>query len=257
MRHISYILPLLLASSAVLAQSDGVMILKSDQPYVSPFDKTPTGRPAPAAMAPPAAELEVFPRGEGVNVEVREIEKKKTQTRAQAFVDKTQSKPVVVRKGEVRRSEPARAVVKKEEPKPVVSAKVELKPAPIKAEASIIPPKDAQNPKAELAPPPALAVKETGLTSFSKGTPVVALPSVTAPAAVIDAPAMVTQTEASVPTMDTSSNESMFPTWILKAIMFFAIGGLLMLGTWYWIKHQALYGDPAFHDPWFRPIKNR
>ena len=285
MRRIPLLLPLLLASSAVLAQNEGVMIFKSEQPYVSPFDKAPSGRPAPAAtLFPPAAEPEAAPHGEAVNVEVREMEKQETQKRAQAFVSKTQPKPAPVRKADARKAEEPRAVVKREEPKaaPVVKreepkqapvAKTELKAAPVKTEpkveASIIPPKEAQNPKAELAPPPALAVKENGLTSFGKETPAASAPVTVEPAkpSVSSASsipaAATTASEPTTPALtlnentDVAQNEGVFPGWLLKAIMFFIIGGLLMLGGWYWIKRQALYGDPAFQDPWFRPVKSR
>lgn len=277
MRRIPLLLSLLLASSTVLAQSEGVMVFKSEQPYVSPFDKTPTGRPAPAAtLFPPAAEAETTPQGEAVSVEVREMEKQETQKRAQAFVAKPQQKPVQPRKAEpVRKAEEPRAVARKEEPKAAPVAKTELKPAPVKTEAkveaSIIPPKEAQNPKAELAPPPAaLAVKENGLTSFSKEPPAaVAAPSVSVAPKVVEAAAAVpaaaatTVSESTAPALVLNEHpvetqeEGVFPAWLLKSIMFFIIGGLLMLGGWYWIKRQALYGDPAFQDPWFRPVKSR
>ena len=75
MRRAPLFLGLLLASSAVLAQDDGVLIFKSEQPYVSPFDKTPSGRPAaPAAALFPPHEAEA-PRGEKVEMPVQEMEK--------------------------------------------------------------------------------------------------------------------------------------------------------------------------------------
>lgn len=266
MRRTPLVLSLLLASSAVFAQTDGVMIFKSEQPYVSPFDKTPSGRPTPAASlfsSTPPVEAEATPHGEAVNVEVREVEKQETQKRAQAFIAKPQAKQAVpVRKAEsARKAEEPRVAVKKEAPKAVVVATpAESKPAPAKVEASVIPPKDAQNPKAELAPPPAaLAVKENGLTSFGneKAAPVASSVAAAATTAVITPEQVVVEAPVVLDETNTTQNDGFFPGWLLKAVLFFILGGLAMAGGWYWVKRQALYGDPAFHDPWFRPVKSR
>ena len=261
MRRAPLFLGLLLASSAVLAQDDGVLIFKSEQPYVSPFDKAPSGRPAaPAAALFPPHEAEA-PRGEKVEMPVQEMEKtapvvKPVQRapvrRAEPPRKKENTKPFVAK------AEPAKAVVLKDAP-------ADAKVAPVKSDsniaASVIPPQTAQNPKPELAPPPTSAVKENGLTSFGKvapaaSTPAMSIPTQIGPTAVVSAE--VTQLEKIEEPVNAVATESTgIPTWVLKAFLFFIIGGLLMAGAWYWIKRQALYGDPAFQDPWFHPIKGR
>ena len=296
MRRIPLLLSLLLASSAVLAQNQGVMILKSEQPYVSPFDKAPPGGRAPPVIAVlPAVQVETALQGEPINIEVREIERQETEKRAQAFVASKPPQRAPIRKVEpARKKEDTRVVVKKDEPKaavkpvlavkdelkmeakPVLAVKEELKTEakPVlavkeelktkaKVEASVIPPKNAQNAKAELTlPPPALVVKENKLTSFSKESPLVAV-ALTAPvvASTIVRSEEVSTAKAaiSVPdaTNDMRETDNFFPLWLLKAVMFFMIGGFLMSGGWYWLKRQALYGDPAFQDPWFRPVRAR
>ena len=296
MRRIPLLLSLLLASSAVLAQNQGVMILKSEQPYVSPFDKAPPGGRAPPVIAVlPAVQVETALQGEPINIEVREIERQETEKRAQAFVASKPPQRAPIRKVEpARKKEDTRVVVKKDEPKaavkpvlavkdelkmeakPVLAVKEELKTEakPVlavkeelktkaKVEASVIPPKNAQNAKAELTlPPPALVVKENKLTSFSKESPLVAV-ALIAPvgASTIARSEEVPTAKAaiSVPdaTNDMRETDNFFPLWLLKAVMFFMIGGFLMSGGWYWLKRQALYGDPAFQDPWFRPVRAR
>ena len=261
MRRAPFFLGLLLASSAVLAQEDGVLIFKSEQPYVSPFDKAPSGRPAaPAAALFPPHEAEA-PRGEKVEMPVQEMEKtapvvKPVQRapvrRAEPPRKKENTKPFVAK------AEPAKAVVLKDAP-------ADAKVAPVKSDsniaASVIPPQTAQNPKPELAPPPTSAVKENGLTRFGKvapaaSTPAMSIPTQIGPTAVVSAE--VTQLEKIEEPVNAVATESTgIPTWVLKAFLFFIIGGLLMAGAWYWIKRQALYGDPAFQDPWFHPIKGR
>ena len=67
-------------------------------------------------------------------------------------------------------------------------------------------------------------------------------------------------------TVDTSPkelvNESTMPQdapwlpWYLKAVVFFALGGLVLLGVRKWLLHQATYGDPAYKDPWFSPARS-
>ena len=310
MRRIPLLLSLLLASSAVLAQNQGVMILKSEQPYVSPFDKAPPGGRAPPVIAVlPAVQVETALQGEPINIEVREIERQETEKRAQAFVASKPPQRAPIRKVEpARKKEDTRVVAKKDEPKaaakpalavkeelkteakpilavkeelkmeakPVLAVKEELKTEakPVlavkeelktkaKVEASVIPPKNAQNAKAELTlPPPALVVKENKLTSFSKESPLVAV-ALIAPvgASTIARSEEVPTAKAaiSVPdaTNDMRETDNFFPLWLLKAVMFFMIGGFLMSGGWYWLKRQALYGDPAFQDPWFRPVRAR
>ena len=281
MRRIPLLLSLLLASSAAVAQNEGVMIFKSEQPYVSPFDKAPAGQPAPAATLFPSTEAPILPQGEIVDVEVRELDRRETEKRAQEFIAKPAQKPVVRKAEAERKKDDSRPVLRKETPKAVMAAKTEIKGPAVKAEskveASVIPPKNAQNTKVELAPPPAaLAVKEDGLTSFGKDTPAVStLPEISPPvtptvaASIVTTPstqtaplvnpevAIASTSPVTESSNDTSNSGSFLPGWLLKAIMFFILGGLLMLGGWYWIKRQALYGDPAFHDPWFRPVKSR
>lgn len=262
MRRAPLFLGLLLASSPVLAQDDGVLIFKSEQPYVSPFDKAPSGRPAaPAAALFPSHEAEA-PRGEKVEMPVQEMEK------AVPVVKPVQRAPA--RKVEpVRKKEEAKPAVAKAEPvkTPVLKeAPTEAKVTPIKSEskveASVIPPQAAQNPKAELAPPPTVAVKENGLTSFGKAAAVAVTPAVSAPVQAAPTAVVSVDTPPKIEIMEEpkealASDSTGIPTWLLKAVLFFMLGGLLMLGAWYWIKRQALYGDPAFQDPWFHPVKGR
>lgn len=302
MRSTPLLLSLLLVCSTSFAQKDGVIVLKSDQPYVSPFDKSPgsggpaatlfpnagTGTPAPASTPAPTSHVP----GELVGIKIFEPEtpakpavRKKDEPRAKKDEPRAKrEEPRVVKKEEPR-------VVKKEEPKASKkeedaksgkesgSAKAELKVP--NAEASVIPPKEAQNEKTELTPPPALVLNEAGLTSFGKQTPAVSTPpaSTVAPiASKVKIPALDAAVQAasvtaivqsiekpvetagqSVPkdesTPTVAANDNTLPGWVLKAFLFFVIGGLMMLGGWYWIKRQALYGDPAFQDPWFRPVK--
>lgn len=291
MRRIPLVLSLLLASSAVFAQKEGVIVLKSDQPYVSPFDKSPSGGGPAATLFPNHTETPVaHPQGEAVGIKIFEPDEASKPVPAKPVVRKKEE-PRVVKKEEPR--------VKKEEPratkteehksrKEPVQPKTELK-AP-QVEASVIPPKEGQNEKAALAPPPGLVLNEGGLTSFGKPIPEVSTPvastlapltpevktpdvkakvpaleaavtaaSVTAIVQGIEKPVDVTATSITkddeVSSKATSGGENTLPGWVLKAFLFFVIGGLMMLGGWYWIKRQALYGDPAFQDPWFRPVK--
>lgn len=260
MRRVPLLLGLLLASGIVFAQDDGVLIFKSEQPYVSPFDKAPSGRPAaPAAALFPPHEADVS-HVEKVEVPVQEVEKapvakpvqRAPARKAEPVRKKEEVKPAVAK------AEPAKAPAVKEAPS---EAKVTPIKSESKLEASVIPPQAAQNPKAELAPPPTVAVKENGLTSFGKTPALAATPSVSAPAqaaATAVVSAEVPKIEVMEETKEISTADSTgIPTWLLKAVLFFIIGGLFMLGAWYWIKRQALYGDPAFQDPWFHPVKGR
>lgn len=281
MRRIPLLLSLLLTSSTVLAQNQGVMVLKSEQPYVSPFDKAPPSGRAPAIAVLPALQVDTALEGEPINIEVREIERQETEKRAQAFVASKPPQRAPIRKVEpARKKEDTRVVAKKDEPKtaakPVLAVKEEFKPEakPVlavreelktkaKVEASVIPPKNAQNAESELTlPPPALVVKENKLTSFSKESPLVAV-ALTAPLAastiVRSEETPTARAAISVPdaTNDMQETDNFFPLWLLKAVMFFMIGGFLMSGGWYWLKRQALYGDPAFKDPWFQPVRAR
>ena len=267
MRFISFFVPLLLVSGVAVGQNNGVLILKSDQPYVSPFDKTPPGRTAPAAtLFPPTAGVETAPPGEAVNIEVREVEKRETKKRAEAFVAKKQPKPSARKENATRKTVEPRAIVKRES-KPTAAAPalpIAVAAEMDKNEASVIPPKESQNAKSVLTlPPPALTVKDNGLTNFGKSTtseltPTISVPTTSAPAVAItpektlSAPVAVRQNIEPVAVVATA-----LPAWLLQAIIFFLGGGLLLLGTWYWVKRQALHGDPAFKDPWFRPVKSR
>ena len=311
MRHTPLLLGLLLASSAVIAQNQGVMVLKSEQPYVSPFDKAPPGGRTPSAItALPAVQTETILQGDPVNIEVREIDKKETETRAQAFVASKSPQRAPIRKVEpARKKEDTRAVARKYEAKatakPVLAIKEELKTEPQKdeaktsaklllavkkefkteakkdattavtkpvlavkdelktepqKEASVIPPKNAQNTKAELMlPPPALGVKNNTLTRFNKEVPLIpvalAVPLVASTIVRSEVPTAKAALSVRDMTNNMQADDNFFPLWLLKAVMFFMIGGVLMLGGWYWVKRYALYGDPVFQDPWFHPVK--
>lgn len=261
-------LSLLLASSAVLAQNQGVMVLKSEQPYVSPFDKAPTNSRAPQAAALPAVQVETALQGEAIDMEVREVEKRETEKRAQAFVvNKVPQRPLVRKSEPKKKKDETRAIVKRDEPKAasklVLATKDELK-----MDVSVIPSTSAQNTKAELTlPPPALSVKDNTLTSFNKELPKATIASniPVASRAVVrseETPTTI-KTVNSVPEItntiasETKSEDQFFAVWLLKALSFFVVGGVLMSSGWYWIKRQALYGDPAFQDPWFNPVKAR
>lgn len=103
-----------------------------------------------------------------------------------------------------------------------------------------------------------MKIQEGGLTSFKT-------PSAFTPA-VSDASSPSPISEMASTTVDASPkelvNESTMPQdapwlpWYLKAVMFFALGGLVLLGVRKWLLYQATYGDPAYKDPWFSPARS-
>lgn len=305
MRHRTLLLSLFLASSTVLAQSDGMLIFNADKPYVSPFDKPSAGEKTqqPPLMFPPTdrfempvQELPATSRGIILNPPVQKDTLQPSPAIKVAPPRKKVERKVlpVVKKEEVKNIAPKieaktvsapkdspsqnikeaskKYISKKDEDKIVFKkeeSKIQLPTSETAKEESIIPPKEAQNLKSVLAPPPALEIKENALTTFSEvpvekaitkptQTDSIALDdTVISKALVAPTPdATITTGQDRVEALDTREATSL-PTWLLKALLFFIIGGLLMAGAWHWIKRQALYGDPAYQDPWFRPVKSR
>ena len=278
-----YFLPLVLTVLAATAPShanenNGVMIFKANKPYVSPFDKpqgvsespvlpstlgsppsgvdwsTPT--PINVQELPSTHSIPVLtpPESAPPSPVLRVIPKTKPEPAKEAS-GKTAKKENIapvkpeVRKVEARKVEPA----KKEETKPV---------AKLPQEESIVPPQALEKPTAVLAPPPgaapAVKIQEAGLTSFK-------IPSALTPA-VSAASSPLPISEMTSTTVDASPkelvNESAMPQdapwlpWYLKAVVFFALGGLVLLGVRKWLLYQATYGDPAYKDPWFSPARS-
>ena len=280
-----YFLPLVLTVLAATAPShanenNGVMIFKANKPYVSPFDKPqgisespvlpstlgspPSGvdwsNPTPVNVQelPSTHSIPVLtpPESAPPSPVLRVIPKTKPEPAKEASgktVKKENIAPVKpeVRKVEARKVEPA----KKEETKPV---------AKLPQEESIVPPQALEKPTTALAPPPgaapAVKIQEGGLTSFK--TPSALTPAVSAASSPSSSPI----SEMASTTVDASPkelvNESTMPQdapwlpWYLKAVVFFALGGLVLLGVRKWLLHQATYGDPAYKDPWFSPARS-
>ena len=256
------------------------MIFKANKPYASPFDKPqgvsespvlpstlgspPSGvdwsNPTPINVQelPSTHSIPVLtpPESATPSPVLRVIPKTKPEPAKEASgktVKKENIAPVKpeVRKVEARKVEPA----KKEETKPV---------AKLPQEESIVPPQALEKPTTALAPPPgaapAVKIQEGGLTSFK--TPSALTPAVSAASSPSSSPI----SEMASTTVDASPkelvNESTMPQdapwlpWYLKAVVFFALGGLVLLGVRKWLLHQATYGDPAYKDPWFSPARS-
>lgn len=103
-----------------------------------------------------------------------------------------------------------------------------------------------------------MKIQEGGLTSFK-------IPSALTPAvSAASSPSPISEMAST--TVDASPkelvNESAMPQdapwlpWYLKAVVFFALGGLVLLGVRKWLLYQATYGDPAYKDPWFSPARS-
>ena len=278
-----YFLTLALTALAATAPShanenNGVMIFKANKPYVSPFDKPqgisespvlpstlgspPSGvdwsNPTPVNVQelPSTHSIPVLtpPESAPPSPVLRVIPKTKPEPAKEASgktVKKENIAPVKpeVRKVEARKVEPA----KKEETKPV---------AKLPQEESIVPPQALEKPTAVLAPPPgsapAVKIQEGGLTSFK--TPSALTPAVSAASSPSPISEMASATVDASPkellNQSTMPQDAPWLPWYLKAVVFFALGGLVLLGVRKWLLHQATYGDPAYKDPWFSPARS-
>ena len=280
-----YFLPLVLTVLAATAPShanenNGVMIFKANKPYASPFDKPQGVSESPVLPStlgsPPSGvdwsnptpiNVQELPSTHSIPVltplesakpspVLRVIPKTKPEPVKEASGKTAKKENIAPVKPEVRKVEaPKKEAPKKEAPKPV---------AKLPQEESIVPPQALEKPTTALAPPPgaapAVKIQEGGLTSFK--TPSALTPAVSAASSPSSSPI----SEMASTTVDASPkelvNESTMPQdapwlpWYLKAVVFFALGGLVLLGVRKWLLHQATYGDPAYKDPWFSPARS-
>ena len=288
-----YFLPLVLTVLAATAPShanenNGVMIFKANKPYVSPFDKPQGVSESPVLPStlgsPPSGvdwstptpiNVQELPSTHSIPVltplesakpspVLRVIPKTKPEPVKEASGKTAKKENIAPVKPEVRKVEaPKKEAPKKEAPKKEAPKKEAPKPvAKLPQEESIVPPQALEKPTAVLAPPPgaapAVKIQEGGLTSFKT-------PSALTPA-VSDASSPSPISEMASTTVDASPkelvNESTMPQdapwlpWYLKAVVFFALGGLVLLGVRKWLLYQATYGDPAYKDPWFSPARS-
>lgn len=283
-----YFLPLVLTVLAATAPShanenNGVMIFKANKPYVSPFDKPQGVSESPVLPStlgsPPSGvdwstptpiNVQELPSTHSIPV-LTPLESAKPSP-VLRVIPKTKPEPVKEASGKTAKKEktaPVKPEVRKVEARKVEPRKVEppkkeeTKPvAKLPQEESIVPPQALEKPTAVLAPPPgaapAVKIQEAGLTSFK-------IPSALTPAvSAASSPSPISEMAST--TVDASPkelvNESTMPQdapwlpWYLKAVVFFALGGLVLLGVRKWLLHQATYGDPAYKDPWFSPARS-
>ena len=278
-----YFLPLVLTVLAATAPShanenNGVMIFKANKPYASPFDKPQGVSESPVLPStlgsPPSGvdwsnptpiNVQELPSTHSIPVltplesakpspVLRVIPKTKPEPVKEASGKTAKKENIAPVKPEVRKVEaPKKEAPKKEAPKPV---------AKLPQEESIVPPQALEKPTAVLAPPPgaapAVKIQEGGLTSFK--TPSALTPAVSAASSPLPISEMTSTTVDASP--KELVNESTMPQdapwlpWYLKAVVFFALGGLVLLGVRKWLLHQATYGDPAYKDPWFSPARS-
>lgn len=256
-----------------------VMVFKANKPYVSPFDKpqgvtespslppsvgspapmvdwsSPTPMPVQEVNSPNQDKLRhptILTPPTNTTVATKSPKPETTKpTPKKENTLKTESRKTEPRKVEPPRNETSK---RNESPSPKVLAKEE----------SLVPPIASEKPTSNLAPPPVsspvLNVAEGGLTSFKSPSkenarpvePVRVEPAPNADNKRISVPMASTIVEKVEPTL---SSTTPFIPWYIKSIALFIIGALGLLATWKWLLHQAVYGDPAYRDPWFSPNK--
>ena len=268
MRHTTLLLSLFLASNAALAQSDGLMIFETNKPYVSPFDKASPGK-------------EVSPKP-SQNKSSQENGEQKTSDSATIIIQP----PTVVQKPKaVPRATPAKRVERVE---PVIKAsptltperaisvesKAAAKPTPAMA-ADVVPKQQAlpvvpplpqlSSPDERSKSPAALFDSPTSQPEPMVRAPVVPekiIPKIVAPDPfaenkVLEVPKPSQTIDKRETPSSVSSESSEGLGWLAKLV-----AAMLLLGTcsalgFRFLKRHPNYGDPAYKDPWFRPIKTR
>ena len=267
-----------MAPSLHAEEKTDVMVFKANKPYVSPFDKpqgiteSPSLPPSVGSPAPmvdwssptPMPVQEVNSPGQDklrhptilpppTNTAVATKSQKSETTKPTPKKEntlKTETRKTDPRKVESPRNETSK---RNESPSPKILAKEE----------SLVPPIASEKPTSNLAPPPAvpvLNVAEGGLTSFKSPSKENARP---VEPVRVESTQNIDDKRISVPMVSTivekmepaPSSTTPFMPWYIKSIALFIIGALGLLATWKWLLHQAVYGDPAYRDPWFSPNK--
>lgn len=247
------VLTMALLSGGVYAQDNLLRFEPQSGQYVSPFDNVPVPERIPVVQDEPSKPEEKTPpkviKREVVKKEVvREAPKKDVKVVVKPEPKKVvehKSAPVMAKNEKVIEATKKEAVVVPVQNKSVADLPVEIKSIginPLKTE--------------NVAPMPSVATSSViAVTPVKTVTPDMSTKEVTTNEVTTkNVVTQIKQEDSKVVSVQQVPMSSL--DWLYKAagvlVLLFGVGSLSV----YWVKRHAKQGDPAYKDPWFKPVKS-
>lgn len=247
------VLTMALLSYGVHAQDNLIRFEPQSGQYVSPFDNVPVPERIPVVQDEPSKPEEKSPpkviKREVVKKEVvREAPKKDVKVVVKPEPKKVvehKPAPVMAKNEKVIEATKKEAVVVPVQNKSVADLPVEIK-------SIVINPLKTEN----VAPMPSVATSPlVDATPMKTVMPEISTKSVTT--SEVTTKDVVTQIkEADTEVVSVQKVPMSNLDWFYKAagvlVLLFGVGSLSV----YWVKRHSKQGDPAYKDPWFKPVKS-
>lgn len=247
------VLTMALLSCGVHAQDNLLRFEPQSGQYVSPFDNVPVPERIPVVQDEPSKPEEKTPpkviKREVVKKEVvREAPKKDVKVVVKPEPKKVvehKSAPVMAKNEKIIEATKKEAVVVPVQNKSVADLPVEIKSIginPLKTE--------------NVAPMPSVATSSVvAVTPVKTVTPDMSTKEVTTNEVTTkNVVTQIKQEDSKVVSVQQVPMSSL--DWLYKAagvlVLLFGVGSLSV----YWVKRHAKQGDPAYKDPWFKPVKS-
>lgn len=247
------VLTMALLSGGVYAQDNLLRFEPQSGQYVSPFDNVPVPERIPVVQDEPSKPEEKTPpkviKREVVKKEViREAPKKDVKVVVKPEPKKVvehKSAPVMAKNEKVIEATKKEAVVVPVQNKSVADLPVEIKSISIN-------PLKTEN----VAPMPSVATSSViAVTPVTTVTPDMSTKEVTTNEVITkNVVTQIKQEDSKVVSVQQVPMSNL--DWLYKAAgVLVLLSGIGCLSV-YWVKRHAKQGDPAYKDPWFKPVKS-